>query len=355
MKTIKIALLGFGTVGQGVWNLIEQNREQIASAHDLDIKIEKILVPNLEKDRGIEAAKALFTTNFSEIENDKSIDIVVELIGKGKDVLDYLKRSLKAGKHVVSANKHIVAREGLELSKLADEANKFIKFEASVCGAIPIVDLITKSLSANQIDKIMGIMNGTSNYILSSMDKDGVSYEEALKEAQRLGYAESDPTDDVEGYDAANKIAILASIAFNSFFDINKVYTEGIDKITREDFEKAREMDATIKLIASAEKTTDGVEISVKPCFVKKSHPLASIDEAFNAVTVETNCAGDINISGKGAGSLPTASAVVADIIDIAIKNDSEIDYSYAYRMKSAMEQKDASKMTKSNDFEAIG
>ncbi len=354
MKTINIALLGFGTVGTGVWNLIKENKEQIKSAHDIELKIKKILVPNLEKDRGIDEAKPFFTSNFSDIEDDKEIDIVLELIGKADKTYEYLERSLKAGKHVVSANKHIIARKGLELYNLAEKQDKMIRFEASVCGAIPAINLVTESLSANKIDRVMGIMNGTSNFILSKMDKEGASYDDVLKEAQKLGYAEADPTDDVKGMDAANKIAILASIAFNTYFDINKLYVHGIDKITKEDFKKAKDMDCTIKLIADAEKTKDGVLIGVAPCFVKKSHPLAAVNEAFNAVLIDTNCAGPISISGKGAGSLPTASAVVADCLDIALKTDGKPDYSLAKRMKDNLKQIDASKFPESKDFKII-
>ncbi len=354
MKTINIALLGFGTVGQGVWHLINTNTNQIKEAHDIEFKITKILVPSLDKDRGVKEAEEFFTTEFSDIENDKSIDIVVELIGKADQTLDYMKRSLKAGKHLVSANKHIIARHGLELYKLADEQNKMIRFEASVCGAIPIVNLVTESLSANQINKVMGIMNGTSNFILSKMDKEALAYEDVLKEAQELGYAEADPTDDVKGFDAANKIAILASLAFNSYFDINKVLVKGIDEITKDDFAKANKEDCTIKLIAGAEKTDSGVAISVKPCFVKKDHPLASVNDAFNAVFLDTNCAGDINIMGRGAGSLPTASAVVGDLIDIALKPDFKPDYSLLNRVSGSVKQVDMSKVAV-KDFDVIG
>ncbi len=353
MKTVNIALLGFGTVGQGVWNLIKTNAKQIKEAHDLEFNIKKILVPSLDKDRGIKEAEAFFTTDFTDIENDQSIEIVVELIGKAEQTLDYMKRSLKAGKQLVSANKHIIARHGLELYKIAEQNKKMIRFEAAVCGAIPIVNLVTESLSCNQINKVMGIMNGTSNFILSKMDKEGLAYEDVLKEAQALGYAEADPTDDVKGFDAANKIAILASLAFNTYFDINKVLVKGIDEITKDDFARANQQNCTIKLIAGAEKTADGVAISVKPCFVKKHHPLANVNDAFNAVFLDTNCAGDTNIMGRGAGSLPTASAVVGDLIDIALKEDGKPDYSLLKRVSSKMKQIDMSKV-ELNDFDVI-
>lgn len=345
MKTITLALLGFGTVGRGVWNLLEKNGAQIADAHDLEFKIKKILVPNLTKDRGIKEAEGLFTTDFSEIENDKEIDIVIEVIGKHPSTLDYMMRSLKSGKHLVSANKHLLAREGSKLFETAEKAGKKIRFEASVCGAIPIVDLTTKSLSPNRIDRIMGIMNGTSNFILSKMAAENSSYDEVLKEAQRLGYAESDPTDDVKGMDAANKILILSSIAFHSKFDIEKVGMCGIDEITREDFERAAEQGCTIKLIASGERTEEGVKISVRPCFVKKTHPLASVGDAFNAVFVDTDCAGEMTFVGRGAGSLPTASAVIADCIDIAIHSENGDSFAYARRIREGFKQVDTTKM----------
>lgn len=345
MKTINIALLGFGTVGQGVWNLLKLNQEQVKDAHDVEFKIKKILVPNLEKDRGIEEAKPLFTTEFEEIEQDQEIDIVLELIGKSGKTLDYMLRSLRAGKHLVSANKHILAREAKALYEEAERAKKMIRFEASVCGAIPIIHLMTESLAANQVKRVMGIMNGTSNFILSKMEKEGSSYESVLKEAQELGYAESDPTDDVKGMDAANKIVILASLAFNSLFALDKVFVKGIDEIRIEDFNDAAKQDCTIKLIADAEKTADGVKISVRPCFVKKSHPLAMVTDAFNAVFVDANCAGEMNFVGRGAGSLPTASAVVADCIDIAIKHDGTPDYSYLKRVSGSPAQIDTCKL----------
>lgn len=345
MKTINIALLGFGTVGQGVWNLLKSNEGQIRDAHDVEFKIKKILVPNLEKDRGIEEAKALFTTDFAEIEQDREIDIVLELIGKSGKTLDYMLRSLRAGKHLVSANKHILAREAKALYEEADRAKRMIRFEASVCGAIPIINLMTESLAANQINRVMGIMNGTSNFILSKMAKEGSSYEAVLKEAQELGYAESDPTDDVKGMDAANKVVILASLAFNSLFTLDKVFVKGIDEIRIEDFNDAEKQDCTIKLIADSEKAKDGVRISVRPCFVKKSHPLATVGDAFNAVFVDANCAGEMSFVGRGAGSLPTASAVVADCIDIAIKRNGEPDYSYFKRVSGNLAQIDTCKL----------
>ncbi len=354
MKTINIALLGFGTVGQGVWNLIHTNAEQMKEAHGLAFNIKKILVPTLDKDRGIKEAEEYFTTEFANIENDKSIDIVVEVIGKADNTLEYMKRSIKAGKHLVSANKHIIARHGLELYKLADEQQKMIRFEAAVCGAIPIVNLVTESMSANQINKIMGIMNGTSNFILSKMDKEGLAYEDVLKQAQELGYAEADPTDDVKGFDAANKIAILASLAFNTYFDINKVLVKGIDEITKDDFAKANKENCTIKLIAGAEKNASGIAISVKPCFVKRNHPLANVNDAFNAVFLDTNCAGDMNIMGRGAGSLPTASAVVGDLVDIAMKADGKPDYSLLERVSGNIKQVDISTI-ELKDFDIIG
>ncbi len=353
MRRINIALLGFGTVGQGVWNLLKENAEQIKEAHQVEFSIKKILVPTLDKDRGIAEAKAFFTTDFSDIENDKEIDVVVELIGKADKTLEYMERSIKAGKHLVSANKHILARHGLDLYKLADKKEKMIRFEASVCGAIPIVNLVTESMSVNKINKVMGIMNGTSNFILSKMDKEGSSYEDVLKEAQELGYAESDPTDDVKGFDAANKIAILASLAFNSSFDINKVLIKGIDEITKDDFDRANKENCTIKLIAGAEKTADGVAISVKPCFVKRDHPLAAVGDAFNAVFLDTNCAGDMSIMGRGAGSLPTASAVVGDLIDISLKKDGKADYSLSERLSHNIKQVDMSGVEIKN-FEVI-
>ncbi len=354
MKVYNIALLGFGTVGQGVWHLLKENGKEIENAYGIRLEIKKILVPSLEKDRGIKEAEKIFTTDFSEIEKDEDISLIVEVIGKSDKTIDYMERSLKAGKHLVTANKDILAKHGLSLYELAKESSSALKFEAAVCGAIPIIKVVRESLSANQINRIMGIMNGTSNYILTKMEKEGMSFDMALRKAQELGYAESDPTDDVKGFDAANKICILASLAFHSFFDIDKLLIKGIDRISEADFKKAEEENCTIKLIAGAEKSDEGIKISVKPCFIKKTHPLATINDAFNAVFVDTNCAGEITISGKGAGSLETASAVVADCIETCLKGFIYSDYPLFTASSGSDKQVDISNI-EVKDFEIIG
>ena len=282
-----------------------------------ELEVAKILVRNKNVARdGID--NSLLTDDFDEILNDDSIDIVVEVMG-GIDVAnDYIKRAIEKGKHIVTANKDLMASNGSELMDLAGKNGCDILFEAAVAGAIPIIRPLKQCLAGNYISEIMGIVNGTTNFILTKMTNEGMEFEDALKMAQELGYAEADPTSDIEGYDAGRKIAIMASIAFNTRVTFDDVYTEGITKITAKDIKYAKEMDSVIKLLGVAKNTKDGIEVKVHPMLIPSNHPLATVNDSFNAVFVHGDAVDDAMFMGRGAGELPTASAVMGDIIDIA-------------------------------------
>ncbi len=320
MKSLNIALLGFGTVGKGVWDLIKLNPEILDISANSKIKVTKVLVPDLEKDRGKKLPEGVLTTDYDEILKDDQIDVVVEVTGSDDEAYKYMEEALKVGKHVVTANKHVMAHRGDSLYAMAEKNNLIIGIGACVCGAIPVVRNVLEPLSANKFTEILGIMNGTSNFILDKMDKMGLDYSAVLKEAQELGYAEVDPTADVKGLDARNKIAILASLAFNEYYDVESIGVQGIDEVTAEDFKFAKSLNCTIKLIARALMSDSGAYIEVKPMLVHRDHPFYSVTGAGNAVVLKGNCSGDIVLMGQGAGSLPTASAVVGDVIDIALR-----------------------------------
>jgi len=314
---MQIGLLGLGTVGTGVVELIEKNNDIIAKRIEDHINIKKVLVKNLNKQRS-PLVEGKITDKFKDIIDDEDISVVVELIGGEEPALTYIREALNRGKHVVTANKEVIAKHGKELLELSAQKDVNLLFEASVGGGIPIIRPMKQCLSANEITKIMGILNGTTNYILSQMTEQGKSFNEALKEAQIEGYAESDPTDDVKGFDAARKLAILSSIAFNTRITPNQVYTEGIDSISQVDIQYAQEMGQVIKLIATGKKHENSIEVSVAPVLLPKDHPLASVAGSFNAIMVEGNAVGPVMFYGLGAGKMPTASAVVADIMETA-------------------------------------
>jgi len=322
---MQIGLLGLGTVGTGVVELIEKNNDIIAKRIEDHINIKKVLVKNLNKQRS-PLVKGKITDKFEDIIADEDISVIVEVMGGEEPALSYIKEALKCGKHVVTANKEVIAKHGKELLELAAKNDVNILFEASVAGGIPIIKPMKECLSANEITKIMGILNGTTNYILSQMAEKGKSFNEALKEAQLEGYAESDPTDDIKGLDAARKLAILSSIAFNTRITPNLVYTEGIDSISQADIQYAHEMGQVIKLIALGKKHEKSIEVSVAPILLSKDHPLANVAGSFNAIMAEGNAVGPVMFYGLGAGKMPTASAVVADIMETAKnKNGSKL------------------------------
>ena len=316
--TIHIALLGSGTVGSGVSEVLRMNVRELAERVGKNIVLKKVLVRYIKKPRK-NIDMSLLTDDFESIVNDKDIDIVVEVMGGLHPAKEYMLRAIEAGKSIVTANKDVRATYGKDVLGAAERAGVDFQFEASVGGGIPIITSLKQSLTANKITEVMGIVNGTTNYMLTKMANDGVSYETVLKEAQEKGYAEADPTADVEGLDAARKAAILASIAFNTRVHFNDVSVEGITKITTEDIDYAKDLGFVIKLLAigkdSAEK---GVDVRVHPVFLPKEHPLASVNGVYNAIFVRGNAIGDTMFYGQGAGSLPTASAIVADIVEVA-------------------------------------
>ena len=309
MKRVNIGLIGLGTVGTGV----------VKTLRNFDyINIKKIAVKSLNKKRNIDNLdEAMLTTDIFSIVNDPEIDIVVEVIGGVNPAFDLLKTAIQNKKHIVTANKELLAKHGEELFKLASENNVVIMYEAAVGGGIPIIMPVKMTLSANRIDKIAAILNGTTNYILTKMDEEGADYSEVLAEAQKLGYAETDPTGDVEGFDAAYKIATLATIAFKKRVKIQNIHREGITKISAKDMAYAKQLGYKIKLIALAKMNNNEADVRVHPMLVKSNHTLAHISGVTNAVLLEGFPVGQVILSGPGAGEFPTASSVVGDIVAI--------------------------------------
>ena len=313
---IKAAVLGYGTVGSGVYNVIRENKELINERAGQEIEIKYVL--DLRKFPGDPVEKIL-TDNFDDIVNDPEVKIVVEVMGGIGAAYEFTKRSLEAGKNVCTSNKELVAEHGLELMRIARENDVNYFFEASCGGGIPVIRALNDCLTADAIDQITGILNGTTNFILTEMtQKDGVSFSKVLKQAQENGFAERDPSADIDAYDPARKIAILSSIIFGSSVDYKDVYTEGIRKISAEDIRYASTLGYAVKLLAEAKKTEDGIRVYVAPFLLAEDHPLYPINGVMNAVYVHGNMLGDAVFTGAGAGSLPTASAVVADVIDAA-------------------------------------
>ena len=317
-KTINIALLGLGTVGQGIVNVLKENNHEISQKVGFPINIKTVLVRNIEKAKAFDASLNL-TTDFSDIINDAEINIVVEVMGGENPARQYMLQALQAKKHVITANKDVVALHGREMFEAATAHKVDFMFEANVDRGIPIIRPLKQCLTANKITEVMGIVNGTTNYMLTKMSNEGMDYTQVLKEAQEKGYAESDPTADVGGLDAARKLAILSSIAFNTKVSLNDVYVEGITKITPDDIKYAKELGYVVKLLAIAKDNVDnGIEVRVHPAFISNKHPLSSVNDVFNAIYINGNAVGEAMFYGRGAGSLPTASAVVADVIDVA-------------------------------------
>lgn len=314
---MKIGLIGIGTVGSGVWQVINKNKDLIEKRAQCQVEIKKVADRDTEKLCEAGVPEHIQSNDAWELINDPDLDIIVELIGGIEPAKTFIIAALKNGKHVVTANKDLIAAHGGELLEVAEANSKNLYFEASVGGGIPIIMPLKESLAGNYIEQIMGIINGTTNYILTKMTNAGSAYEDVLKEAQKLGYAEADPTSDVGGFDSARKIAILASIAFNTRVTDKDVYVEGIQNITAEDIQYAKELGFTVKLLGIAKESDDGVEVRVHPVMIPNTHPLASVNDAFNAIFVRGDAVGDTMFYGRGAGTLPTASAVVGDIVKI--------------------------------------
>lgn len=312
---IKVAVLGYGTVGSGVVEVFRVNRETLNKNVGEDIEIKYVL--DLRDFPGDPVEKVL-VHDFEQIVNDPEVDIVVEVMGGLNPSYQFVKRSLESGKSVCTSNKELVAQHGTELLQTAKANHVNFLFEASCGGGIPIIRPLYEALTADEIDEVSGILNGTTNYILSKMASDGSDFEEVLKKAQEKGYAERNPEADVEGYDACRKIAILSSLAFGNYIDYKDVYTEGITKITAADIKYAQAIGVAIKLLALSKKTEQGTYAMVSPVMIDASNSLYSVNNVFNAVSVHGNMLGDAMFYGKGAGKLPTASAVVADVVEAA-------------------------------------
>lgn len=315
-KIIKVGLLGLGTVGSGVYKLIERQKDEMADKTGAGLQIEKILVHNMKKPReGVDAS--LLTDKWEDIIQNDEIEIVIEVMGGIEPAKTMILEALNAGKNVVTANKDLVAEYGRELLDAAEKNRVDFLFEAAVAGGIPIIRPLKQCLAANEIDEVIGIVNGTTNYILTKMFEEGMDFQEALDQATVLGYAEADPTADIEGLDAGRKVAIMASIAFHSRVTFSDVYTEGITKISARDIAYAKEFGSVIKLLGVAHNTEGGIEVAVHPMILPKEHPLASVRESFNAVFVHGDAVDDVMFYGRGAGEFPTASAVMGDVIDV--------------------------------------
>lgn len=315
-KVVKAALLGLGTVGSGVYKLIQEQQEEMVNKAGAPIEIEAVLVHDIHKKReGIDPA--LLTDRWEDIINNEEIEIVIEVMGGIEPAKTMILEALNSGKSVVTANKDLVAEYGGELLDAADNNGVDFLFEAAVGGGIPIIRPLKQCLAANEIDEVVGIVNGTTNYILTKMAEEGMDFEEALAKATELGYAEADPTADIEGLDAGRKIAILASIAFHSRVVFSDVYTEGITRITSKDITYTKELGYAIKLLAAARNTPEGIEAAVYPMLLPKHHPLAAVRDSFNAVFVHGDAVDDAMFYGRGAGQMPTASAVMGDVIDV--------------------------------------
>ena len=315
MKSVGIAILGFGTVGGGTYNILAERKERIKEEYGVDITVKAIYVRNPKKAIKNGAPQELVTSNFDDIITNSSIDIVAECIGGIEPAKTFLIESLKAGKNIVTANKELFAKHWGELEKYAQETKAGMYYEATCGGGIPVIRTLTQAMQANTILQIKGIINGTTNYILSRMSDEGASYEAVLSDAQALGFAEADPTADVEGYDVSYKLAILSSLAFNRFLPAELIYREGISNVQAEDIAIGKQLGYTIKLLAIAKLIDGKIEARVHPVFLKNSHPLASVSGSFNGIFIVGDNVGDIMLYGRGAGALPTGSAVVSDIV----------------------------------------
>lgn len=333
---IKIAILGYGTIGSGVVEVLHTNSESIAKRAGDEIEVKYIL--DLRDFLG-DPMEDKVIHDYEVIANDPEIQVVVEAMGGVEPAYTFVKRALLAGKNVTTSNKALVAKHGAELIAIAKEQSINFLFEASVGGGIPIIRPLNSSLTADEIEEITGILNGTTNYILSKMTFEGLEFEDVLKDAQSRGYAEADPTADVEGYDACRKIAILTSLVCGQQVDFEDIYTEGISKITADDIKYAQAMGLVIKLLATSRKTKEGYCAMVAPFMLSQQHPLYSVNDVFNAIFVHGNVLGDAMFYGSGAGKLPTASAVVADIVDIAKHLHKNILMSWSSRKMSLVDK----------------
>ena len=318
-EPVRVGLLGCGIVGSALVRTLQRDADHIAQRAGVALEITRVAVRTESKDRGLDLPPGVLTTDPASVVTDPDVDVVVELIGGIEPARDLILDALKAGKPVVTANKELVANLGHELFEAADTAGVDLLFEAAVGGGIPLIRPLQQSLAGERIRRVVGIVNGTTNYVLTRMTEDGMAYADALAEAQRLGYAERDPTADVEGYDAAAKAAILATIAFGARVVAGDVYREGIAGVSADDISYAERLGFVVKLLAVAELANGGVGVRVHPAMVPITHPLASVRESFNAVFIEGDTVGELMLYGRGAGGEPSASAVLGDLIDAAV------------------------------------
>jgi homoserine dehydrogenase len=317
MKPINVGLLGIGTVGGGTWEVLNRNQEEITRRAGRGIVIAKVADKDTERAKKITGGNVAVTADANEVVTDPNIDIVIELIGGYGVAKDFVLKAIANGKHVVTANKALLATHGNEIFAAAQKKGVMVAFEAAVAGGIPIIKALREGLTANRIEWIAGIINGTSNFILSEMRDKGLAFGDVLKEAQKLGYAEADPTFDIEGIDAAHKLTIMSAIAFGIPMQFDKAYTEGISKLTREDIQYAEQLGYRIKLLGITRRTPEGIELRVHPTLIPAKRLIANVEGVMNAVLVKGDAVGATMYYGAGAGSLPTASAVVADLVDI--------------------------------------
>lgn len=315
MKKVGVAILGLGVVGGGVYKILTEKKEFFKKNQGLDITVEAVLEKNVDRALSLGIDKSAVASNIEEVVSNPAVDVVVEVLGGTEPARTFVLKALMSGKTVVTSNKELFAKHWSELEEEAKKMNVGLMFEASCVGGVPIIRVLQDGMQANDIRSIKGIINGTTNYILTKMASEGESYEVALKEAQKLGYAEFNPTADVEGFDATYKISILSSLAFNSKVCIENVYREGITAIDKEDIAYGKSMGYTLKLLGIGKKSEDGLDIRVHPTFIKNSDPLASVNDSFNAVHLVGDSVGEIMLYGRGAGALPTGSAIVSDII----------------------------------------
>jgi homoserine dehydrogenase len=316
-RVIRIGLLGCGTVGAGVVTILARDADDIAARAGARLEVTRVAVRDVAKDRGLPLPASAYTDDPLAVVDAEDVDVVVEVMGGREPAGTLIRRALELGKPVVTANKELVAHEGPELFAAAHASGVDLAYEAAVAGAIPIIKPMKESLAGDRIIRVVGILNGTTNYILTRMTEEGADYAEVLADAQRLGYAEADPTADVGGHDAAAKCAILASLAFDTTVHYEDVFREGITSVSATDIRTADRLGYVIKLVGIANEADDQVAVRVHPVFLPKTHPLASVRESFNAVYVEAEFAGELMFYGRGAGSLPTGSAVVGDVVDV--------------------------------------
>ena len=315
IRTLKIGFLGLGNIGCGVFRILESQHNRIAIQYGIEFVCGRVLVRNPAKQRNAGIDASLLTTNPNDILLDSDTHIVIECMGGEAPAYEYIDKALRAGKSVVTANKEVMSKYGIQLMQTAHQSGSGLFFEASVCGGIPIIKILQEALQGNVIHEVKGIINGTTNYILTRMVEDDMSFDAALSQAQGLGYAEPNPESDISGRDAAYKLSILASLAFGTPVPVDQMLCEGISNIQQQDIETGNELGFALKLLSIAKQHNDGVEVRVHPAFIPKSHPLASVRNAYNAVFIAGDAVGELMLYGKGAGDMPTGSAIVSDLV----------------------------------------